>query len=122
MSKRFFGKYKKYRNNIIFYRYFAGKFMSKKECHIKSFFKDNLLYYKNKENLKKYYSLGEAINDLSKNTKIYKDYIRYYCFPTITDFFFNYMFLTIIGIIILIYIIFLSMISFIFIMIFINII
>lgn len=89
MSKRFFGKYKKYRNNIIFYRYFAGKFMSKKECHIKSFFKDNLLYYKNKENLKKYYSLGEAINDLSKNTKIYKDYIRYYCFPTITDFFFN---------------------------------
>ena len=89
ISKRLYNKYKKFTTNVTYFRYFAGKFVGKKKCHITTFFKENLLFNTNKEYIKKMIELEESKKDLNRYTVVYKDYIDYYCFPMITDFFYN---------------------------------
>lgn len=89
ISKRLYNKYKKFTTNVTYFRYFAGKFVGKKKCHTTTFFKENLLFNTNKEYIKKLIKLEESKKDLNRYTVVYKDYIDYYCFPMITDYFYN---------------------------------
>ena len=89
MHKRFNLKYKKFKTNKTFYRYFAGKFIYKRRCHITSYLKDYLLFNNNVENIKTVYNLEESLKNLIKYSLIYKDYAKYYCFPMISNFFYN---------------------------------
>ena len=89
MLKRFNLKYKKFKTNKTFYRYFAGKFIYKRRCHITSYLKDYLLFSSNVENIKMVFNLKESLKNLIKYSLIYKDYAKYYCFPMISNFFYN---------------------------------
>ena len=89
MQKRFKLKYKKFQTNKTFFRYFTGKFIYKKDCHTTFYLKDYLLFNSNEEYIKMVFSLEESIKNLLRYTLIYKDYSRFYCFPMISDFFYN---------------------------------
>ena len=89
LSKRLYSKYKKFKTNITFYRYFTGKFIYKKNCHITSFLKDYLSLNNHKEYVKKLFDLEDAYKNLWKYALSYKEYIDFYCFPFINNFFFN---------------------------------
>ena len=89
LSKRLNIKYNKFKTNITFYRYFTGKFLYKKHCRITSFFEEFLLYNNNEEFIKKMFNYEDAVTDLIRYALIYKDYVAFYCFPMITNFFYN---------------------------------
>ena len=89
LVKRFNIKYKRYLKNEIFCRHFAGKFVYKKHCHTTTYFQDNLLFNKTEEYLNKLFTTDDSIRNLIKYILIYKDYVSYYCFPIITNFYYN---------------------------------
>ena len=88
-KKKFNSKYQKYKSNEIFFRHFACKFIYKKECHITIYFNDYLLFNKKEEYLSQLFNKGESIKHLIEYALIYKDYSSFYCFPIITNFYFN---------------------------------
>ena len=89
IKKRFNIKYKKYQTNEIFHRHFACKFVYKKICHITTYFQDNLLFNEKEEYLTQLFNIPESFKNLIKYALIYKDYVSFYCFPIITNFYFN---------------------------------
>ena len=89
IKKRFNIKYKKYQTNEIFHRHFTCKFVYKKTCHITTYFQDNLLFNEKEEYLTQLFNIPESFKNLIKYALIYKDYVSFYCFPIITNFYFN---------------------------------
>ena len=89
IKKRFNIKYKKYQTNEIFHRHFACKFVYRKICHITTYFQDNLLFNEKEEYLTQLFNIPESFKNLIKYALIYKDYVSFYCFPIITNFYFN---------------------------------
>ena len=89
LVKRFNIKYKRYQKNDIFYKYFASKFIYKKHCHTTAYFQDNLLFNKAEEYLTQLFSIDDSIRNLIEYILIYKDYVSFYCFPMITNFYYN---------------------------------
>ena len=89
LLKRFNWKYNKFKTNLTFYRYFTGKFLYKKRCHITTFLKEYLMFNSNEEYIKQLHNYEDAVIDLIRYALIYKDYVDFYCFPMITNFFYN---------------------------------
>ena len=89
MYKRINTKYHKFKTNLTYFRYFAGKFVYKKKCHITSFFKENILFNDFEEFIRVNYTGEEACKNLIRYSLIYKEYVEFYCFPIISDFYYN---------------------------------
>ena len=83
--------YNKYRkeNKYIFFKLIAGVFMNKKNCHICSVFKEQMLSSNIKEYMKRKYSRQDFLKRFQRYYVYYKPYFNFFSRPYFTDFYYN---------------------------------
>ena len=60
-------------------------FIAAKYCHSLAVFKEMLIYNYDEEFLKRYYSRKEAIKKIPLFSEFYKSYLKFFCFPTLSE-------------------------------------
>lgn len=72
-------------SNNIYNIMTINAFMFSKKGHYQSVFKDIEIYSDEKDNLKRLYDVEECKERIPKYAYYYKDYLKYFCKPLITD-------------------------------------